>query len=215
MKEYFSNFKDQSFRRSLSISIILLVISLFINFYAGVYATERASNSVTDIILSNIPVLDVDGVFIYGSWLLAIFITYLCIRRPNQTPFILKSISLFILIRDVFITLTHIGPFPTQITIDPKSFINYFVFGGDLFFSGHTGLPFLLALIFWENKRLRLIFLGSSIAFAVIVLLGHLHYTIDVLSAFFISFGIYHLSRKWFRNDLARFSGISTEKIQN
>ena len=205
IKHHFRHFKDPHFNRSLLLALLYLLISLTINFYAGVYATEKASNPVTDIILSNTRVYDLDSIFIYGSWILVGFIIYICTRRPWKAPFVIKSISIFVLIRAAFITMTHIGPFPTEVVINPASFINYFVFGGDLFFSGHTGLPFLLALVFWEEKKLRDIFLLSSVIFAVVVLLAHLHYTIDVLSAFFIAYGIFHINLFFFKKDRALF----------
>ena len=34
----------------------------------------------------------------------------------------------------------------------------------------------------------------SAFFFGVVVLLGHLHYTIDVASAFFITYSIYHIA---------------------
>jgi hypothetical protein len=181
--------------------LLIFGISLYINFYAGTYATEIASNHVTDIILSNIPVFDLHGAFIYGTWLLFIFILILCLYKPQRFPFVLKSAALFVVIRAVFISLTHLGAFPERVVLDPLSFINKFTFDGDLFFSGHTGLPFLLALIFWDSKVLRYIFITISIAFACIVLLAHLHYSIDVLSAFFITYSIYHIALKIFKDD--------------
>jgi membrane-associated phospholipid phosphatase len=78
-------------------------------------------------------------------------------------------------------------------------------FGGDLFFSGHTGMPFLLALIFWEDKWTRFLFLGFSIMFGIVVLLAHLHYSIDVLSAFFITYTIFHLALYIFKKDRDMF----------
>lgn len=205
IKHYLRHFKDRDLRRSFFLALVLLITSLTINFYAGVYATEKASSPVTDIVLSNTRVYDLDGIFVYGSWALVAFIAYLCIHRPWKAPFILKSIALFVLIRAIFVTLTHMGPFPTEVAIDPRSFLNYFVFGGDLFFSGHTGLPFLLGLIFWNEILLRRIFIVTSCMFGVVVLLAHLHYTIDVLSAFFISYGIFHIARNLFKKDLEMF----------
>lgn len=181
------------------------VVSVFINFYAGLYAQERASNSVTDIILSNIRVYDVDTLFIYGTWFLLFLVIYLFITRPYSIPFALKSISLFVVIRSIFITLTHVGPFPARAIIDPLSMINKFSFGSDLFFSGHTGMPFLLALVFWKEKRLRTIFLIISVAFGIVVLLGHLHYSIDVMSAFFITYSIYHICVYFFPEEQNMF----------
>jgi hypothetical protein len=63
----------------------------------------------------------------------------------------------------------------TQVPID-SMLVNKFSFGGDLFFSGHTGLPFLMALLFWENLRLRVLFIASSVFFGIIVLMGHILY---------------------------------------
>jgi len=62
-------------------------------------------------------------------------------------------------------------------------------------------MPFLLALMFWNNKVLRYVFLGFSILFAVVVLLGHLHYSIDVLSAFFITYTIFDICKFIFKKD--------------
>ena len=121
--------------------------------------------------------------------------------EPRKIPFVAKSVSLFIVIRSIFITLTHLGPFPERIITDPAKLLSYFNSGGDYFFSGHTGLPFLIALIFWENRKIRYISLLTSALFAISVLLGHLHYSIDVFSAFFISYGIFHISINLFSKD--------------
>lgn len=190
---------------SFTSSFLFLILSLYVNFLAGTFATHAESNPVTDIILSNIRVYDVDAIFIYGILALCTLIGVLCILNPKKAPFILKSIALFTIIRSVFISITHIGPFPTHIAIDPTSIINKFTFDGDLFFSGHTGLPFLMCLVFWNNKILRFFFLAASIVFGITVLIAHLHYSIDVLAAFFITYTIFHISEFLFRNDRKAF----------
>lgn len=203
--KYIKYMRDKKFVVAFFISLIMFIIALFVNFYAGIYATSRASNSVTDIILSNIRNFDVDGLFVYGALVLVALIGMLCLWMPNKIPFILKSISLFVIVRSLFIMLTHIGPFPTQIPI-ANDIISKFSFAGDLFFSGHTGLPYLMALIFWDEKYLRYLFLLISISFGIIVLLGHLHYSIDVLGAFFITYTIYHMSELFFKKDRILFN---------
>ena len=55
---------------SLIVGLVFFVIALVFNFYAGKYATDSMSNSVTDIILSHTRIYDVDGIFIYGSIIL-------------------------------------------------------------------------------------------------------------------------------------------------
>ena len=76
--------------------------------------------------------------------------------------------------------------------------------GNDLFFSGHVGLTFLVALLFWDTPVLRYIYLSMSIVFAVVVLLGHLHYSIDVFAAYFITYTIFVIARNIFKSDYER-----------
>lgn len=182
-------------------------MSLGINYFASNYAAERVSSPVTDVVLSNLRVYDVDGVIIYGALIVLAFTVFLCLRRPKILPFILKSAALFILIRSVFISLTHIGPFRPQVAVTVNSIASLGLGNAaDLFFSGHTGLPFLGALIFWKDKVLRYFYLTASVVFGVSVLLGHLHYSIDVLAAFFITYTIFHLSLKFFAKDWELFN---------
>ena len=198
MQNYRINFSDKSFLISFFGGILLLTISLVTQFFVIDYVNSLSSTPVTDIILSNIRVYDVGGIFVYGSIILTILGVFLGLRRLNFMPFAMKSLALFTLIRAVFVTLTHISPFPTHTIINLPFFLNNEAFSGiftgnDLFFSGHTGLPFLLALIFWQYRTERTIFMGFSIMFAIVVLLGHIHYSIDVLSAYFITFSIFQI----------------------
>jgi hypothetical protein len=194
---YKTALRDQVFRRAFFTSILILAAALIVNFFAGIYALERASNSVTDIILDNIRVYDVDIAFVYGPLLMFVLLALFLIAEPRRIPFTLESIGLFVLIRSGFVTLTHLGPVSDRAVI-ASDFISYFTSGSDLFFSGHTGLPFLLALVFWDNRLLRHSFVALSVIFGAVVLMGHFHYSIDVLSAFFISYTIYHLATVFF-----------------
>jgi len=209
MQAYKIHFADKRFLFSFLSGLILLGISLVIQFLASGYVTRSGSGSVTDVILSNTRVYDVGGIFVWGSVVLTFIGIFVIFRRPNYMPFVIKSIAIFTLIRSVFVSLTHISPFPTHALIN-STFFNSEAFrgiftGNDLFFSGHTGVPFLLALIFWENKILRIVFLSFSIMFAVVVLLGHLHYSIDVLSAYFITFTIFYICKYLFKKDWKLF----------
>lgn len=209
MQSYKAYFTDKSFLISFFSGLFLLGISLIIQFFISGYVNNLPSTPVADLILSNTRVYDVDLIFVYGSVLLFFITIFVGFRWINYTPFVIKSVALFTLIRSVFVSLTHISAFPTHMIIN-SAFFNKEVFNGiftgnDLFFSGHTGLPFLLALIFWDNKKLRFIFLGFSILFAVVVLLGHIHYSIDVLSAFFITYGIFQICKFLFKKEWKLF----------
>jgi hypothetical protein len=203
--------------KKLFISILwgigLFALSLVVNYMAGIYATNHMSNPVSDLILDHIPTYDVDGIFIYGIMVFFLFVVGLLFLRPRRIPFVLKSFSLFILVRSFFVILTHLAPSVHQAPMDSTSFIiNVFTFTGDLFFSGHTGLPFLMALVFWDEKILRWIFLLTALFFGTIVLLGHFHYSIDVFAAFFITFGVYKISERLFTKDFHLFNWTTKKK---
>lgn len=198
LEQYTKLWSEPGFRLSIAFPAVLFVLSLVANFYAALYATERASNSVADIILSNIPVFDVEPLFVSGTLLLIAFSVWMCLSKPWRIPFMLYALAFFFLIRSVFISLTHVGPFPTRIALDASELVSRLFGGADLFFSGHVGVAFLFALIFWHERYLRHLFLASSIFFGIIALLGHLHYSIDVFAAFFITYGIYDMAKYLF-----------------
>jgi hypothetical protein len=202
-KNYKSYLSNRRFVLSCIVSIAFLALAFVTNYYASVYATDSASNPVNDIILSNIPVFDVDGIFVFGPFIFWAFIFLLCVHRPQRVPFLAKSIAIFVIIRAGFVTLTHIGPFPYQVPINYNSdWIWWLSQGGDLFFSAHTGLPYLMALIFGAlNKWYFYIFTAVAVFFGIVVLLGHLHYSIDVAAAFFITYSIYSIAIRWFKKD--------------
>jgi hypothetical protein len=188
-------------------SAILLGASLVISIFANQYATLNGKTAVTDVVLSNVRVFDVDVFVIYGPLFLLIVVLLLLLFRPRTAAFTLKAIALFIIIRSVFICVTHLGQFFPQEPLDVTGFL-YYIGGGNtggLFFSGHTGVPFLLAMIFWRDKILRYFFIATSIFLGTCMLLGHLHYSIDVLGAFFITPTIYRLALKFFNKDYQLF----------
>ncbi len=201
---YKTLFNKPGFVRSTVQGAAFLAASLIAIFAAVSYATVNASNHVTDIVLSNIGPMNVRFLFIYGTFTEFAVLAGLVLWRPNRLPFALKAIALFLLIRAVFVSLTHIAPSPIDPQM-PAPFLNSIFYGGDLFFSGHTGLPFLAALAFWHMPVLRLFYLASTFFFGTIVLLGHYHYSIDVLAALFITNGIFQLSCWLFRRDFTIF----------
>lgn len=212
---YKEAWNTRDFRLSLPLAIALFGLALWVNSAAIKFATEYASNPVTDIILSNTRAYEVDGLFVYGTLIVIIFSVAVVFVHPRRIPFALHSLTLFILIRAIFTSLTHTGPFEETYVSDFGTIINHAFFGADHFFSGHTGMPFLGALAFWHILWIRNTYLAASIFFAVVVLLGHLHYTIDVAAAFFITYGIYHIAVWLFAREYRLFrADIEKEKLQ-
>ena len=190
---------------SLLEAVILFIFSVYATHYASMFAEIHAGSYVGDIILSNTRVYNFELVFVEGAIVLSLFVIALCLRFRKTAPFLIKSVALFIFIRSIFVSLTHIGPFPTKLVLESRA-LDFITSGNDLFFSGHTGLPFLIALIFWDHVYIRSIFLAASVVLGSTALLAHLHYSIDVFAAFFITYSIYHISIKLFKKDFEFFT---------
>ncbi|MBI5413335.1 hypothetical protein HZA42_03250 [Candidatus Peregrinibacteria bacterium] len=193
---------ERNFRISLYVGIGLLLLAMVINYQAVLYTSNVPVLSVGDLILDNIPTKDLLFMYTYGIFIVVgITALYPFIFRPNLVPFTMKTIAAFIMIRAFFISLTHIGAPENffrlpQMDDQPGLFKLFYL--NDLFFSGHTGFPFLSALLFWENKILRYFLIAMSVAQANTVLFMHVHYSIDVFSAYFITYTIYTVSDKIF-----------------
>ncbi len=67
----------------------------------------------------------------------------------------------------------------------------------DLFFSGHTATTFLLVLYAWRWPRLRWPALVGHALVVASVFLAHLHYAIDVVGAYAVTFALFTLREGW------------------
>jgi len=204
LSQYRTLFGTRLFVRSVVQGAAFLAASTIAIFAAVTYATVNASNHVTDIVLSNVGPFNMRFAFVYGTFTVFFVFAGLLALKPNRLPFALKSMALFLLVRAVFVSLTHIAPAPIE-PPKPAPFLNSIFYGSDLFFSGHTGLPFLAALAFWHIPALRLFFLATTAFFGATVLLGHYHYSIDVLAALFITYGVFQMACWLFPRDYALF----------
>ena len=164
LRVYRTLFRNRSYVRSLCEGAVFLSASTIAILAAVSYATVHASNHVTDFVLSRVGPFNVRFLFIYGTFTAFVITASLLAWRPDRLPFALKCMAVFLLVRSVFVALTHIAPSP----IDPQTpapFFNSIFYGGDLFFSGHTGLPFLAALAFWHIPQWRMFYLALTMFF--------------------------------------------------
>jgi hypothetical protein len=58
-----------------------------------------------------------------------------------------------------------------------------------------------MALILWNKKFWRYAYIVLSIVFGVAVLFAHIHYTMDVLAAPYMTYGIFKMSQYFFPED--------------
>lgn len=196
-------------RESLYAGVLFLLAALAFQSLAGNYSVRKAANFnfVGDLFLDNLPTVNLTRIVVDGGFLAILLGVILLIAKPEYILFTLKVVAFFILIRSFFVTLTHIGIYPNQIALGDGPIDKFYMLlnmQDGFFFSGHTGLAFLGALIVWQEKLWRYVFLAISIIFAATVLLAHVHYSIDVFAAPFMTYAIFKLAQQeFFRKDYA------------
>lgn len=191
-------------QRSLHVAFFILALSLIFQYYAGVYSSHVATQYVGDLLLDNLPVVNLNGIIVEGALWAILFSTIIVLMKPRYIVFTLKAVAVFLAIRAVFVAVTHLGIYPGQVVPGPGFFDQLYLALGletGYFFSAHTGLPILMALIYWDEKIFRFLYLAATAVFGVAVLLAHVHYSIDVLAAPFMTYAIFKLSEYLFAED--------------
>ncbi len=178
------------------VSLLFLQAAYLTTQFAAMLATRDSTNEVYDVVFAHIPRIDTS--FIHGDVsfflydlrlpLFLLFITY--------TPFAAKALASLLLVRAVTINLTNVGMPPGIVPISSD-----ITFGGDLFFSGHVANMVMLGLVFWPIKPLRYFFFAMSIIFGISAVLGHYHYTLDVVAAPFFAYGVFVFCKRVFAKD--------------
>jgi hypothetical protein len=190
--------------RSLCVAVLLIALALTFQYYASAYSTRNASRFVGDMFLDNLPVVNMNAVIIEGALLVIVISIALLLSEPKYILFTLKAVAVFIALRAFFVAATHLGIYPDQI-VPGNGFLDRIYVALDLqagyFFSAHTGLPFLMALIFWDKRFWRCFYFILSGIFGIAVLLAHVHYSIDVFAAPFMTYSIFKLAEYLFKED--------------
>ncbi len=190
--------------RSLYGALFIFALSLIFQFYAGAYSAYRGTQFVGDVLLDNIPAINLNPIVVEGALWAILGSVILILAKPRYIIFTLKAVALFLAMRAFFVAVTHLGIYPNQILPSASFFDQLYVSLGletGYFFSAHAGLPFFMALIFWNEKTWRIFYLALSALFGVSVLLAHVHYSIDVFAAPFMAYSIFKLSEYLFKED--------------
>lgn len=187
-----------SFRMGVFFGMILLSLIAFMFPYFFQLIEERKGVVLDDYILRMLQPRDV-SILIF---LLLYSVIGLTIRRAVQDPAIfinfLWSYVLLCMARFLSISLVELEPPIGFVALrDPLSIVFYHTneITKDLFFSGHTATLVLCGLCLVQ-KRDKIIAFSASGIMALLLLIQHVHYTIDILAAVLFSFGLWYLGSR-------------------
>jgi membrane-associated phospholipid phosphatase len=174
------------FRRKLITAAILVItiLSCYPTYFQRIEA--RQGVILNDPLLRLLPAHNVSIAIFILIWTLSALAIFRAVQTPRILLVFLWSYVLLVLLRTVTIALVPLDPPANLIGLmDPLS--NFF-YGPkfvtkDLFFSGHTSTMFLIFLCLpgRTDRRLALV-VTFSVGFLLLV--QHVHYTIDILGGF-------------------------------
>lgn len=191
----------------------MVVFAVWLTTLAQNYANSVPSNSVSDFLLDNLPAFPWPAFLVYflswGSLLFALTLLIIVFSKPEYFPATLKTLALLYMVRAFFISVTHLKLYGGPAVLDgynslTASLASVIYNSHDLFFSGHTALPFVAALVFWNHRPARYYFLIAAFLFAVGVLWAGAHYSIDVFAAPFMGYAIFSAAKRIFKSDYQR-----------
>ncbi|PIR54820.1 hypothetical protein COU74_03675 [Candidatus Peregrinibacteria bacterium CG10_big_fil_rev_8_21_14_0_10_36_19] len=200
--------KDRAYVISFVVGLLVFFLGLSFVKAASAYKDSVIYEPVGDLLLNFLPTYNLEFLYSWGMYgIVLIIILYPFLFKQELAPFMFKTYGILLIVRSCFILLTDVGP-PEGFYFDAgfgDNFIDEIMFRNDLFFSGHTSIPFL-AFLLWKDTKFKWVMLFASITMGLTVLLMHVHYSIDVFAAFFITHGIYSLSDKIFNGLNVRFA---------
>ncbi|HEY0895699.1 MAG TPA: phosphatase PAP2-related protein [Sphingobacteriaceae bacterium] len=201
-------FQERLFKRKLLIGLAFFVtlLSIFPIFYQHIEKRNGFHNN--DILLDYLDSYDVSIPIFVVTWFIAILVIVRAIQSPSVFMTFLYGFIILNIVRCISISLIPFNPPPGLIPInDPISniFYGHTYVTKDLFFSGHTATQFL-AFLCLQKRRDRLYGLLATVVMGILVLIQHVHYTIDVLSAPVFAYFCYLVAVKVARTASSDFS---------
>lgn len=191
--------KDNTFKiKLIVISVIFTAILVAFPFFFP-YIEQRDGKLLKDLVVDNLTPRDVSAPIFICIWGITALVIARCVKQPQLFLTALYGFTILTLTRMVTISLVALNPPHGLIPlIDP---ISNFFYGKshfatkDLFFSGHTSSQFLYFLCL-QKKTDKFLALLSTILVGCLVLVQHVHYTIDVVAAIPLTYLVYLAAKR-------------------
>jgi len=199
MREYFyKGLRDWArefleYKYAIAASLALIAVALYLDYRSGVYVSSTPSVGVPDLILDSFDAIDLNPLFVYGYMVLIVgMFVYPLFFHIRTLHVVVIQFSLLLMLRSLMMIFTHLQTPPGSVPVNFPWFFGHLYFENDMFFSGHTAVPFL-GFYLYRRGPLRYVFLVGAIVMGIVVLAMHLHYSIDVFAAFFMTYCSYQM----------------------
>jgi hypothetical protein len=175
-------------------SVLMTIISFILPSFFNLIQ-KRDGPLLNDWVLAAIPPHNVSWAIFTVIWSIGFYALWRGIEKPTIYITYLWTFIFITILRVLTISLVPLDP-PTGLIVltDPLTGVFYgrSTITKDLFFSGHTSILFL-AFLCLERKWDRIIALTGTCIVACLLLVQHVHYTIDIIAAPIIIYPVFRL----------------------
>jgi len=186
-KNWAAAWQDTRFRWQLMLALAVFTIFPWKADDYFQWIQQRDGLVMQDIIVENLPALNV-SIPIFGIiYVSVIYLLVRIIRLPKHFLWFAWAFNLETLLRLVCIYAIPLNPPVGLVELhDPVAAL--FIYGEniaitkDLFFSGHTA-TMVFVCFFLPNILERKIAIGLTIVLVILLLIQHVHYSLDILAA--------------------------------
>jgi PAP2 superfamily C-terminal len=161
-----------------------------------IHIESREGLYFEDFILNQIPAHNTSVAVFFLIWSSSLLLVFRMYKDPMMFLVALWAYNGVTLVRMACISLISLNPPAGLIPLaDPitNQFYGTRYITHDLFFSGHTTTVFLVFLCL-KRRTDRIYVLMASIVLGILLLVQHVHYTIDVLAAPVFTYIVYRLT---------------------
>lgn len=175
--------------------LIVAIINILPGFFRSLETREGVV--LNDFILTHLPAYDVSVPIFAIIWGMGILMMVRAFYKPAICSTYIWTLIFVCIARFITLTLVKLDPPAGLIPlVDPLTgyFYGHASITKDLFFSGHTSTMVLIFLNL-EKRTDKIIAFIAALAVMFLLLIQHIHYTMDVLVAPFIVYFFYKFAR--------------------
>ena len=197
LKQNWLNAYDTTLKRIKLLVGTMLIVAI-INILPAFFRTieKRPGVVLNDFVLTHLPAYDVSVPIFAIIWGMGILLMVRAFYKPSICSTYIWTLIFVCIARFISLTLVNLDP-PVGLIplVDPLTgfFYGHAAITKDLFFSGHTS-TMVLIFLHLEKRTDKIVGFIAALTVMLLLLIQHIHYTMDVLAAPVIVYCLYKLA---------------------